>query len=98
MPGPFHVPPGGGDARWVTGSLDTIKATGEQTGGSFGLIESTERRGDAPPLHVHEHEDEACYVIEGDLTFFLGDEHADRVGRSFRLRASRDPSHVSGRL
>ncbi|MFY9588963.1 MAG: quercetin 2,3-dioxygenase [Actinomycetota bacterium] len=74
MPDRFHIPPGGGDARWVTGSLDTIKATGEQTGGSFGLIESTERRGDAPPLHVHEHEDEAYYVIEGDLTFFIGDD------------------------
>jgi quercetin dioxygenase-like cupin family protein len=68
------VPPGGGDARWVTGSLDVVKATAAQTGGAFGLIESTERRGDAPPLHVHSDEDEAYYVIEGELTFFVGEE------------------------
>ena len=74
MSEPFSVAPGEGDARWVTGSLDTIKATAAQTGGAFGLIESTEKRGDAPPLHVHENEDEAYYVIEGELTFFLGDQ------------------------
>jgi mannose-6-phosphate isomerase-like protein (cupin superfamily) len=71
---PFVVGPDGGDPRWVTGSLDTIKVTAAQTRGRFGLIESHERKGDAPPLHVHETEDEAYYVIEGQLTFFIGDD------------------------
>ncbi len=73
-PKPFIVRPDEGDARWVTGSLDVIKVTASQTGGAFGMIESTEQRGDAPPVHVHENEDEAYFIIEGELTFFLGAE------------------------
>jgi hypothetical protein len=49
-----------------------IKATAAQTGGLFGLKESKAPRGSGPPFHVHEHEDEACYVLEGEVTFFVG--------------------------
>jgi hypothetical protein len=56
------------------GELDTIKATAAQTGGLFGLKESRAARDSGPPLHVHEHEDEACYVLEGEVTFFVGDD------------------------
>jgi quercetin dioxygenase-like cupin family protein len=75
--------PGEGDARWVTGSLDTVKVTASRTGGAFGAIESTERRGDAPPVHVHESEDEAYYVIEGELTFFFDGERVVAPAGSF---------------
>ena len=30
--------------------------------------------GDQPPLHVHEHEDEGFYVLEGEVTLWAGDE------------------------
>ena len=30
--------------------------------------------GDQPPLHVHEHEDEGFYVLEGSVTLWAGDE------------------------
>jgi mannose-6-phosphate isomerase-like protein (cupin superfamily) len=83
MTAPFVVRPGEGDARWVTGSLDTVLATAERTGGLLGLIESTERRGDAPPFHVHSKEDEGYYVIEGELTFFFGDETVRATTGSF---------------
>ena len=53
----YSLGPGEGDARWVMGELDTIKATAAQTGGLFGLKESRATRGSGPPLHVHEHED-----------------------------------------
>jgi mannose-6-phosphate isomerase-like protein (cupin superfamily) len=29
--------------------------------------------GDQPPLHVHEREDEGFYVLEGELTLWMGD-------------------------
>jgi mannose-6-phosphate isomerase-like protein (cupin superfamily) len=29
--------------------------------------------GDMPPLHVHEHDDEGFYVLEGELTVWAGD-------------------------
>jgi quercetin dioxygenase-like cupin family protein len=70
----YSLRPGEGDARWVMGELDTIKATAAQTGGLFGLKESKAVKGSGPPLHVHEHEDEACYVLDGEVTFFVGDE------------------------
>lgn len=71
---PYRLGPGEGDARWVLGELDTIKATAEQTRGLFALKESTSQRGSGPPLHVHEREDEACYVLDGEVTLFVGDE------------------------
>jgi quercetin dioxygenase-like cupin family protein len=70
----YSLGPGEGDTRWVMGELDTIKATAAQTGGLFGLKESKAPRGGGPPLHVHEHEDEACYVLEGEVTFFVGED------------------------
>jgi quercetin dioxygenase-like cupin family protein len=70
----YSLAAGEGDARWVMGELDTIKATAAQTGGLFGLKESKAPRGSGPPLHVHEHEDEACYVLEGEVTFFVGED------------------------
>lgn len=66
--------PGEGEARWVLGERDTVKAAPAQTGGLFGCKESTAPKGSGPPLHVHEHEDEACYVLDGAITFFVGDD------------------------
>jgi quercetin dioxygenase-like cupin family protein len=65
--------PGEGEARWVLGELDTVKASAAQTAGLFGCKESKAPKGSGPPLHVHAHEDEACYVLEGEVTFFVGD-------------------------
>ena len=68
----YWLEKGEGDVRWVMGELDAIKATAAQTGGLFGLKESRASKDSGPPLHVHEHEDEACYVLEGEVTFFIG--------------------------
>jgi quercetin dioxygenase-like cupin family protein len=73
-PEPYSLRPGEGDARWVMGEIDSIKATAAQTAGLFGLKESKAPKGSGPPLHIHEHEDEACYVLEGEVTFFVGDD------------------------
>ena len=39
----------------------------------FSLIRMHAPPGEQPPLHVHEHEDEGFYVLEGSLTLWLGD-------------------------
>jgi quercetin dioxygenase-like cupin family protein len=70
----FSVPPRGGIATWPLDALDVIKATSDQTGGRFGLIEAHELKGSGPPQHVHEREDEGYYVLEGEYTFFVGAE------------------------
>jgi hypothetical protein len=61
-----------GEAFWgLDNSLWTLKATAEQTGSRFSLIEEVAPRGEGTPLHVHPEDDETFYVLEGELTFYL---------------------------
>lgn len=62
------------DAVWFLGTRMTLKATGETTNGAFGLIDQELPAGFAAPPHVHNGEDEAFYVLEGELTVTRGDE------------------------
>jgi mannose-6-phosphate isomerase-like protein (cupin superfamily) len=89
--GAYWLGPGEGDARRVLDELDTFKATSEQTQGLFALKESRSVRGSGPPLHVHEREDEACYVIEGDVTLFIGDEIVSASAGSWIYLPRRTP-------
>ena len=56
-------------AYWVVGDLYTILASGEDTGGAYALIHAVIPPGGGPPPHIHRREDEAFYVLEGELTF-----------------------------
>ena len=56
------------------GALVLAKATSEQTGGVFSLLEVSCPPGYATPLHIHYAEDVAVYVLAGALTFFWGNE------------------------
>jgi quercetin dioxygenase-like cupin family protein len=57
---------------WFLGTLVRMKLTGEQTGGRFALWEGVLPRGAAPPLHSHP-QDETFYVLDGDVTVWLGE-------------------------
>jgi quercetin dioxygenase-like cupin family protein len=60
---------------WWQGGLMELKARAEATGGALGVVEgSFFDRGYGPPLHVHSREDEAAYVLEGQIRFRLGDD------------------------
>lgn len=52
----------------------TWRLTGEQTGGSFALVEVTGWQGGEPPLHVHTREDEVFTLLEGRALFRIGDQ------------------------
>ncbi len=62
-----------GEARWWFGSLAVIKATAADTGGQMTIVEITNPPGFAGPLHVHYREDESFWLLEGDVTFEVGD-------------------------
>ena len=63
-----------GGERLVFGEVTIlIRASAETTGGAFTLFEEVPPLADTP-LHVHEHEDELFYVLEGDHVFQVGDE------------------------
>lgn len=70
---PVAVPSGEGEARWWFRALAVIKATAADTGGQMTIVEMTEPPGAEAPLHVHHREDEAFWVLEGDVTFEVGD-------------------------
>lgn len=53
--------------RFWGGGIMTMKATAEETGGALLLFEDLMSQGKTTPLHVHENEDEALYVLEGEI-------------------------------
>jgi quercetin dioxygenase-like cupin family protein len=55
----------------------STKVSGEQTEGRLLQVRSTDSRGAAPPLHIHRDADETWYVIDGQLTVFVGDERIE---------------------
>jgi quercetin dioxygenase-like cupin family protein len=61
-------------AIWFLGALSQVRLSGEQTGGAFSLAENLNRRGNGSPVHVHDHEDETLFVLDGELQVFLGEE------------------------
>ena len=63
-----------GTSVWYMGNLFTILAGSEENGGRFALIEMLAPKGTEPPRHVHQREDEAFYMLEGEITFYIGDE------------------------
>jgi len=70
----FALGPGEGEAWWWVGLLATIKANGEQTGGRYSLVEILAPDGYGSVLHVHHREDEGFWILEGELTFYVGDQ------------------------
>lgn len=80
---PIVAGPGEGEALWFLGVLATVKSSAETTGGAVAVIEHLAPRGSGSPLHVHSREDEWFYVIEGELTLWIGGETISAPAGSF---------------
>jgi quercetin dioxygenase-like cupin family protein len=72
-----------GQAVWFLGALLIMKATNEHTGGAFGLIDHVLPVGFASPYHMHRNEDESFYVLEGEMTFYVGEERVKAESGAF---------------
>jgi quercetin dioxygenase-like cupin family protein len=59
---------------WGPGDLYTFLVTGAESGGAYFAMEALVPAGGGPPPHIHRHEAETFYVLEGACTFRLGDE------------------------
>ena len=70
-----------GPGEGVAGGSPDVKATAAATAGALTVMESVVRQG--PPRHVHAHEDECFYVLEGTVTGTCGDEAFEAGPRSF---------------
>lgn len=74
MKATLHLP-GDGERHPFGESELVIKATGEDTGGTFFLSETTIAPGfPGPPAHRHERLVDMFYVLDGVLSVRLGDE------------------------
>jgi quercetin dioxygenase-like cupin family protein len=70
---PVSIGPGEGvTIEGPAGGPLTFKVRGDQTNGTLTVFENLVAPGDGPPLHIHAHEDEAWYVLDGELRFKLG--------------------------
>ena len=90
---PYHLPRDGGPARWHLGALLTFKATSEQTAGRLWAKELLAERGMATPVHRHSREDEAFYILDGQVSVYVGDDVV-RAGAGDFLWAPRDVPHA----
>jgi quercetin dioxygenase-like cupin family protein len=85
---------GEGELMWFAGGgAFTWKATSAETGGAFILLEDRMVRGKSTPFHLHPNEDEAIYVLEGELLVHIeGEDH--RVGPGGLFFAPRGVPHA----
>jgi quercetin dioxygenase-like cupin family protein len=58
---------GEGDATWFFNALMTTKATVAETAGAYSLTEHLVTAASNPPMHVQLDEDEAFYVLDGEI-------------------------------
>jgi quercetin dioxygenase-like cupin family protein len=55
----------------------TVKSSEVQKGSGAAFLEYTTRKGEEPPSHIHQTEDEMFYVLEGAITFRCGEATFD---------------------
>ncbi len=79
----FVIPPGGGPSVWSLGGRFTEKLGGAAVDGRLALVEALAMRATEPPLHIHHREDEAWYILDGQMTFHVGDEVLTATAGSF---------------
>jgi quercetin dioxygenase-like cupin family protein len=69
---PIIHAPGEGKHVGVLNARSTFKATSEQTNGAYAILEQNIPAGGGPPLHVHRHETEIFYILEGEFEVTVG--------------------------
>lgn len=71
--GLLHIPAGEGLTKWVSGDEYTMKAVKATTAGSLAFVEAIVPPGSGPIAHSHASEDEAFYILDGELEFLYDD-------------------------
>jgi mannose-6-phosphate isomerase-like protein (cupin superfamily) len=79
-PRPIVISPGQGHRL---GNVEFLARTADTPRFTFGIIEITPGR--VLEAHVHADEDDAFYILEGEMTFFFGDEEASAPPGTFVL-------------
>ena len=67
-------------------------ATGNDTDGGYFLVEATVPPGGGPPFHIQTREEEAFYILEGELSFY-GDDGEIVAGPGTFLNIPKGAKH-----
>jgi mannose-6-phosphate isomerase-like protein (cupin superfamily) len=78
-----HVAADEGKTLWVVDELMTFKAVGEDTGGAYALTDSLVPPQGGPPPHIQHREDEAFWVLHGELEFLIDEDTIRASAGSF---------------
>jgi quercetin dioxygenase-like cupin family protein len=79
---------------WFLHNLAIIRVRSDQTGGGYAVVETVGAPGDMPPLHVHHHDDEGFYVLDGALRLHVGGDQVIHAGPGQLVLAPRGVPHV----
>ena len=79
-PHPIVVPPGQGHR---VGNVEFLARTADTPRFTFGIIEIAPGR--ALEAHVHPDEDDAFYIVEGEMIFLFGDQRVSAPPGTFVL-------------
>ena len=66
--------PGEGSRIGIVGDTYRFLATGNETDGKYATVDALVPPGGGPPPHIHTREEESFLVLEGEITFLLGEE------------------------
>lgn len=78
---PKVVADGEGETVWAMGVRVRVMLKSEDTGGAYSVFEDVIPPGGGPPPHTHSREDETIFVLDGELTAFLGGQkHVAKAG------------------
>ncbi|HSI67850.1 MAG TPA: quercetin 2,3-dioxygenase [Planococcus sp. (in: firmicutes)] len=88
----FALASGEGRKYWFLGTVMEVKVTGEQTGGQFSILEEIDPPDFVAPVHIHHNEDEYFYLLEGEVTFSIGEKTISAKPGTF-VFAPRDIVH-----
>ena len=90
---PSRLPRDGGPALAHLGAVLRFKATSEQTAGRMWAKELTAPRGMSTPAHRHTREDEAFYILDGEVSVYV-DDQVVRARTGHFLWAPREVPHA----
>ena len=71
---PYHFSKSLEKTRHMPGIEMSFIVNRAQTDGNYAVIEGRARKGAGPSLHVHEFEDEAFYMLDGEMVTTIGEE------------------------
>ena len=70
----FVLKPGEGRSIDLGGFQMSLKASEQDTGGAFSLLEADEPPNFGPPMHIHHNCAEAFYVLAGEYVIFIEEQ------------------------